>query len=777
MGQNLIMRMGRSALVGLVSRAGSLAVALAVSLSFSGAAMAQDVAPKPKPTAKPTSVATPSPTPSPLPGATPLSEDAILRAREGAGAAPLGDVTSPPMEDDRAEAVPVPGANVAAGVTCQNATAPCVVDATGQPLRVLPRSFAPLYEEPSATSRIKSDAVSAFKPAMVFERRDLDFSDPVDPQGWYLVGYSRSAGIGWMRARDVVEWRQALLLAYTHPGEGKNTRTPVIMFETSEQLQSVVASSTVEREAQTQDILSTIERQLQPDGVIARESSRYLDIDEDFYMLPVLDWWAETAFDEPAYYLQVFAAVPNERAVAGEGTLVDPETLENAGEISALPDDGALKIDVVFVLDMTGSMQPYIDAATEGFARIVADLAAAESEQAQLRFGLVGYRDDPGVSPGLEWASRNFTPELVDSTQIVSLLGGDDLVATRSSDEWAEDVYAGVNEALSSAWSSPSSVRIVILVGDASAHEPGVSSSASKSSTNHTAQSLRARIDEENVYLFATYLQDDIAAADWDVARAQFSPLATNPGGEAALFNARADNLPLISTTIAASGDYARQVVESFTADGAQGVVDLVDQDDTGTERLDVPPEAEEAVEMVQGVFKAALVDYLGDSAGRPKDFVAWVHDYDLLDPTRPTLTPRVMVTRAEFDTLLRRTKALQEASSSAIFARVDFFEELQSVSARTSLGIDVAGDETFADQDFLPLWVEALPYRSRVLSMTPESFAELSAGDQAGFERTLLSKVTAMEEIAGDVDAWYKLDENDPALFDVTALPLSLLP
>ncbi|WP_430430853.1 hypothetical protein [Oceanicaulis sp.] len=674
---------------------------------------------------------------------------------------------APGAEDD---------ANIADGVTCSDA-GPCIVDATGQPFRVLPRSFSAVYAEPDETSDLISNEVRPFNPSFVFSRVNMDFSDPARPQGWYQIGFSESAPFGWMRAQDVVEWRQALLLAYTHPGSGLNRRTPVLMFEEAEPLRALVTSP--DRAEMANALLDTMTDGEKPEEVIARESDSYLDIDEDFYILPVIQWEREQAFAEPSHYIQVFAAVPGARATDGEDTLLSEDVRARGGDTSPAAPEGPLTIDVKFVIDMTGSMGPYIDAAVAGLADVVQELDAEASEDLRFRFGLVGFRDNPESTPELGWAAQDFTADgLLPADEMLELLspGGGAFIANTTSDEWAEDVFAGVDMGIEGPWSTAAdenAARFMVLVGDASAHEPG-SQRGSKSTTGQSADELRQRLNGANTYLQAYHILDPVAAVDFPIAEAQMRRLADNPGAENAYIAVDADDTATISTGF---DFFTRELIEVVQSD----VDALQARVESNVEPEALSPEAgrsaAQAVAAGDAVIRAALVDYLGDSADPAKDFVAWVHDYDLADPTVPALDVRVLVSRDQLDTILGRTEAIHEAMVNAIGARVDFFQQLRSVAARSSLGVELNADDTLAEQEFIPRWVSALPYRSQVLGMSPGMFANMSQSQQIQFERTILSKVNALREISANTDAWIKLDENDPEIAEVTALPLALLP
>src|SRR5690606_20782684 len=54
---------------------------------------------------------------------------------------------------------------------------------------------------------------------------------------------------------------------------------------------------------------------------------------------------------------------------------------------------GDITLDIAFVLDTTGSMQPYIDAAKSVIRQIAASVNSNQNVKGRVRLALVGYRD------------------------------------------------------------------------------------------------------------------------------------------------------------------------------------------------------------------------------------------------------------------------------------------------------------------------------------------------------------------------------------------------
>ncbi|MGM0760992.1 MAG: VWA domain-containing protein, partial [Thermodesulfobacteriota bacterium] len=205
-----------------------------------------------------------------------------------------------------------PGADlVHDGISCPQGSV-CLEEETQLPLRVLPRPFSHIYSRPQAEEEgIVQANVPAFHPLYVFARQGVDVSDPAAPAGWYQVGQSKDAAQGWMQAKDVMEWRQALLVSYTHPGGLLEGRNPVLMFRSLDALQSLVDS--FDMADQAEQLYTRIESGEIPKNIVSMEPQRFVDITKQFYILPILNWEETQIMGDDVRLLQLAAAVPQQR--------------------------------------------------------------------------------------------------------------------------------------------------------------------------------------------------------------------------------------------------------------------------------------------------------------------------------------------------------------------------------------------------------------------------------------------------------------------------------
>ncbi len=697
------------------------------------------------------------------------ASDPDLLEGEGVGAR-----SAPAPEEGDPDRLEGGGSDVAeagegpADVVCEEG-AVCREAATRLPLRVLPRPFTRLYREPrAAPETVARGDVPAFHPWYVFERRDLDLSDPAAPRGWYRVGRSEGAAEGWMQAADVFEWRQALTVAYTHPGDPGEGRRPVLMFRSRQALEGLLEAD--DPAAEAEGLYRRIDAGEVPEQVVSMEPRRFVDINRTFYLLPILRFDTVEIEGDEARLLQIAAAVPGAR---GADTLGAGEYAGQAragrGEAPA-ESLRRLKVDVVFVFDTTRSMQPYIDL-TQAAVNELAGRLGKELEE-RVRFGLVGYRDALSRAPGLEYETRLFTPELVDAAGLARALS-QARAATVGSGDYQEEVFAGVDRALSAPWREES-LRFVILVGDASSHPRG----HPQNLTGKGAEDLLRQLVDGQIHLVALHLKDPRAARDHRLAEQQFRTLSRVRGsGEASAYYAvDAFDREAFARAVEEIGQRITGQLEQALARAEEGgTVALVPD---ALEGDGAAGGSEGAGAAFDRAWNAALVEYLGREARPPKDIVAWVLDRDLVDPTQRSLEVRVLVTRDQLSSLAQALDRVIQAMLRAEVTQEQFFKALQGVAGQTMKRPEAIGRaQRLVDTGLLPAFVASLPYRSDILSLTDEMYASMTADDQARLQWSLLAKLKQYREIARQVDVWQKLDEEDDPGRMVYPLNLDYLP
>jgi hypothetical protein len=132
----------------------------------------------------------------------------------------------------------------------------------------------------------------------------------------------------------------------------------------------------------------------------------------------------------PADVVPPPAVVVTEPPVANEPAAAEPA---NAAEPAATaasskkPLEQGAQLDLAFILDSTGSMGSYIASATQSIVDIVNEIV--RSERADVRFGLVAYRDHPPQDSS--WITKVFpfsssTAQMKKNLAELSAAGGGD---------------------------------------------------------------------------------------------------------------------------------------------------------------------------------------------------------------------------------------------------------------------------------------------------------------------------------------------------------------
>ncbi len=638
------------------------------------------------------------------------------------------------------------------GVVCQPGS-PCLESGTQLPLRVLPRPFSNIYQGAEA----KDDAVAmanvpAFRPLYVFDRQGVDLTNPAEPAGWYQVGRSRTTPEGWMQARDVLEWRQALLVSYTHPGNALEGRRPVLMFRDKAALEGIVDD--LDMAGKAGELYKSIDADNVPDSIVSMEPQRFVDITRQFYVLPILQWSQTQVDGDDVRLLQLAAAVPRSR---GADTLENTEYRDQAqvgrAEGGAVLRD--VKADIVFVIDTTRSMQPFIDMTRAAVAGMVKKFSAETADR--FRFGLVVYRDSLEVAPQLEYVTKNLTPELVGADELADLLETQGGATAVGSVDYSEEAFAGVDVALRSKWRD-GALRFAILLGDASAHPKG----HKQNTTGKDETDLRREYDDAQVHLLAVHLQDPRAEEDYATAQSQFSHLARIRGDES-------------NSAIKEIKAFDENEYRAFAEHLTERITGLLNQT-MGAEPAQGA--AAKPLAEIDKLWEAALIEYIGKEATPPEDIVAWTLDRDLTNPADRSLEVRVLVTRDHLSSLAQALDQVVQALMRAEVTQSQFFEALQGVSGQTmKRPEDIAGAAKLADTGLLPAFIQSLPYKSDILALTDDMFASMTAEQRSQLEWSILAKLDQYRAINEQVDAWFRLNDTDPDQELVYPLHLDYLP
>lgn len=611
--------------------------------------------------------------------------------------------------------------------------------------RVLTRPGAALASAPGAAG---GKPIEPFTVFFVYAR--------VEQGGkpWLLVGAGSDGRTqGHVAEADVVPWRHAITLAFATPGN----RERVLFFRERAALAEFVNADDAAAQSQRLAKEITAKGTLGPaHAVIAAEPEKYVDLQKQFYLLPVLEAASTLLKSGHRVRLVKVASITRDGATAaGAPAAPAPAATGNFGIAN-------YNAAVVFVIDATSSMQPYIDR-----ARKALDEVLRQAEQARvldrIRFGLVAFQDDPAKTRGVEYLSKVFVDPNQGMTREQFVSAMERLKATQSSTRaYAEDAYAGLDDALRRiAWDGFGG-RYIVYITDASARE----GSSPLASTRLSTDQVRTQAQERNVAIYAVHLKTPEGRSDHAVAESQFRRLTDWPGRGPLYFPVDA-------------GDPAR-----FESDVGRMARALVEQVREPARVLQAP--AAGAGNALQGsvdaVGRAMVLAYLGRQQGvkSPPMFEAWASDRDVRNRDVASLGVRVLLTKNQLSDLQSTLRRLIDAGEKAQLDPGSFFNQLRS--AAVAMGRDPSrlgqGKAKNLEQaGLMGEYLEGLPYQSQLMSIDFDAWTNMGVGQSQAILDAVKSKVALYQRFHDDVNRWVKLNPDAADGDRVYPVPIDALP
>ena len=658
------------------------------------------------------------------------------------------------------------------------------------PLRVLTRSMSSLYKEPDEQSGVVQGNLPAFLPYYVYTRPGGE--DRSAGKGWYEVGTDNRGTIaGWLKTDDVFEWKQTMCLTYTHP----ENRQPVLMFDAKETLLGLIGKDAATRAQETKALHTTIASGSIPKdfSVVSVEPQMAVDFSKQFYLLPILNHEVISLDGREGRVLEL-AAVSGASASAREKTDIrENKKYAEGATVSSSNAAGAvekqLKFDIVWVVDTTRSMGPYLDATRDVIKNVSSTLAADKAVSDQIHFGVWGYRDPVEAIPDIEYTTKNFTP---------SLQGVEEFVGTMSqvketkvdSVDFPEDVFSGLSDAITKTQWTPGAIRFLVLMGDAPGHELGHKFNTS----GYDEPTVLTLAKENNVSILAIQVRPQGAVKFQKLAEKQFTALSLGVGATtAAYYSIIGSEMPSFTTatnnivkalsavTVAAQGNNLGKVVALATEEAGGEMAALADKSEAPVK---LSPEASAAIKEgntgVNQAIKAAVVQWIGRAAEAqaPRDVVAWVVDKDLVDTSRQSLEVRLLINKSQLDSLAVLLADIIKAGRKGQISGDDFFTSLQAASAVASRDPNMLKNaKSLAQSGLVPDFLSGLPYHSRLMDMSNELWNSWSPDEQDNFLNELDARTKAYKALHDNPQGWITLNEGADADEAVYPIPLELLP
>ncbi len=623
--------------------------------------------------------------------------------------------------------------------------------------RILTRPGAELAEQPGAGTGQIVDAFSRF---YVYGEREQD------GQRWLEVGVdTRGAVKGWLVADQTVPWLQQMALAFTNPGA---QRERALFFDSWESLDALLALA--EPGTEIAPLAERIASGGRDPRVVAIEPDRYIDINSQFYLLPILDF--QEVFTDAGHLMR--------------GLKVASVTETAAQPVTPKPEESVVHLRsfraaVVFVIDSTISMQSYIDEAREAVQQVYGRIKGSGILD-RVSFGLVAFRapsKDPEKAKQLDYVARVFVDPAEVSSEIEFLARASALSEAKvSTDLFDEDPYAGVVRALEEIPWNRFGARYAVLITDAGALE------GKESETGLHAEQVRSEAAAKGVALVVLHLKTPMGKADHAKAEAQYRTLSNNEaiqrslyfpvkGGEVKGFGKAVGTLADVVVENIQATARGELAAGSARAAGKPAEPGQPPQEDADTRRLR---------EAAKALGHAMQLAYLGKQEGTraPLVFEGWISDRDLTDPTVRTVDERVLLTKDQLSDLHGILKQIVDAADAGMLEPDAFFDGLRSIAAQYGRDPSLATSQQatkLADLGLLGEYLDGLPYKSDVMTLDQDTWSRWGTQRQFEFVSRLKGKIRLYERYNADSDRWVSLAQGSPPGERVYPVPLRDLP
>jgi hypothetical protein len=606
--------------------------------------------------------------------------------------------------------------------------------------RVILRPGAQIAPRPEANA--PSDPTPGFGVFYVYARQGSG------ADGWLEIGAALDGRTqGWVRAERTMDWKQTMVLAFNNPA-GRDRAMFFRDAETPRALWLNTRGGAAEA-ARLREAANT-----NAEGpVIALEPENFIDITRQFYLLPILSAQrVENESAQEARLLEVISA-PAQQAPP---PAADPDALRNYR--------GA----VVFVVDTTISMGPYIERTREALKRVV-DRIRDTAVRENFRFGMVAFRDHLGGNPRLEYVTRMVSlPELGEASDAILPRLSQLAEARESNEGFDEDSLAGIKLALDDvAWQQYGG-RFIILVTDAGARD----AKDPRGQTQMGPEEMRqlAQSEAKQVAIYAIHLKTPEGRSNHARAERQYRELTRFGAAGELYYPINEGNLNQFGQTVDVLTDALLAQVAAAVGRPIAGIR----PPQTAAERR--------ITEQAEIVGTAMRLSYLGRERQQaaPDVVRSFVLDQELNPadprPERRPLDVRVLLTRNQLSDLANTLRSIIQAQAAARLSPETFFERVRGAAA-------AAARDPRRMAEFQRLsgafgeFLQDLPYQSQIMEFTQEEWNSMGAGRRTEIVNALEAKLRLYEEFNRQPSLWVSFDGGSDPGEAMYPVPIDALP
>lgn len=593
----------------------------------------------------------------------------------------------------------------------------------------------------------------------------------IDGKAWLQVGRPVSGPAdGWLMGEHTQDWSTMLVMQYAPPGQ----RRRVLYF--APDAAPDAPPSGLSDLLGVADTTSVVDRLIREADEGKPTSPALVTIE------PKVESGVPTFANKP-YLMPISSYRAGQFDDGGSVTLVKIASLNSTPPkppVAAAPALAKSRMGLVFVIDSTISMQPFIEKTQEMIRQVYSTLKA-EGLLENVSFGLVSYRNNMDQEPqrsGLEYVTKIFQdvdPSVSADEALARMMTlREAKVSTHSFDEDAvAGLYAAVDEIH---WDklaqdgAPKPAKFVVLITDAGALEGNDPRAKVAQASIFSAAAAAAA---KGIVVIPIHIQSAAGVKLGNVtkAAAQYKQLMVTCDPNLPSYrpvdgsstNAFASQINAVATTIV---DAARVYAKNQPL--AKKEVGSAD-----------PSKVDLGQVLWNELFNAQM-RYIGEVKGTeaPRFFNGWAADKDLVRHQMQALRVSVFLTRNQLSELSVSLRRILDQAKKAGVDLTSFFSLLRSLAAATIQDPQryQAKFERIADSNLLPAYLKLLPYRSDILSLSENTWKSMGPDQMQAVVDRLSAKLHAYQEIYEDTKNWNDLGAGDSGQA-VAAVPLIYLP
>ena len=606
---------------------------------------------------------------------------------------------------------------------------------------------------------------------------------------------------GFLDKSCTVPWKMQLALHFTNSAN----RNRALIFEQEAGLDNIIDSD--DGAQQYKKLYETASKGGQAEGVISIEPDKYVDPSKNFYLLPILNSVESIYPDGNFVYKHEIASVTAKdsksstdtaakakggdaaaNAASAQATTKASASAAKDGSNSDEPYVVAFKSAIVFVIDSSISMRPYIERTKQAINSIYKSIESNNLNDS-VHFGIVSFRADTKSTPGLEYTTKMYLKpgEAVDAKTFNEKVATLDQ-AKVSSTQFDEDAYAGINMALQDINWNNYGGRYIVLITDAGAIDAG----DKQSSTGMDANSLRLEAQHYGAAVYTMHLLTKSGAKNHKKAKDQYEILSFNQilnkplyypvnAGDVKAFGSMVDTL---SSSLTAQ--VKRAVMGQMSAGSSLAASDkLKAEADKHKDANDLAkkPTNDQEKALVNDSDKLGLamqLAYLGRVTGaKSPDFLqGWMYDRDVENHNTAVCTPVVLVNRNQLSDLYTLVNGVLESGIAGQLSSDDMFSQLKALAAQ--MGRDpnqLSKSKSIGEMGIMGELLDDLPYKSMIANLSPEDWYNLGSQEQERIVRALENSLNYIQHCSGDNDRFIKLNVDADTSDEVYPIPLDALP